>query len=45
MREALESRGEPEDLFDECFQEEELVPTSQGPESALGEALELGGPP
>ena len=45
MREALESRGEPEDLFDECFQEEELVPTSQGPEPELGETFEPEGPP
>ena len=45
MREALKSRGEPEDLFDECFQEEELVPTSQGPEPELGETFEPEGPP
>ena len=39
-------RGDPEDdLFDECFQEEELAPTSQSPEPELGETLEPEGPP
>ena len=45
MREELDSRGEPENLFDECFQEEEVVPKGHGPESALGDDLESDGPP
>ena len=45
MREELDSRGEPENLFDECFQEEEVVPEGHGPESALGDDLESDGPP
>ena len=39
-------RGDPEDdLFDECFQEEELATTSQSPEPELGKTLEPEGPP
>ena len=40
------SGGDPEDdLFDDCFQEEELAPTSQSPEPELGGTLEPEGPP